>query len=331
MTVPFAHRIAHCIASVLLPVALLTGCGFLSPPAPPQPVDPSRPESWKPADYVAPRGFATTTEMLQQLHSVAEGTVEDIHFDMDDCWGPRTVVTLGKTRSLIGAAVPARVELYTFGGPLPGGSYLEVSELPRFVLGARYLVFLRNTDWRYSPVMGDMAYRAERIAGKDVLVSTGGRAVTGLGADGIETDTAALTHSVGQRVKGLPAALREASSRLNATTPGVASRSCGRTEATGQGCRESEDPAQARRDADEARRHLVLTQRFARPELARDVNAPLVQAAIDATTLVEQVQKELARLKIKPGGRLFERPRYGCWTTTPTVDARSRNVQTLVR
>ena len=77
-----------------------------------------------------------------------------------------------------------------------GGTYVEVSELPRYVLGGRYLLFLRNTDWRYSPVLGDDAYRFERIAGKETLVSTSGRAVTGLGADGIETNTAALTEPV---------------------------------------------------------------------------------------------------------------------------------------
>ena len=197
-----------CLLAAAVANATLLGCHspLTSPPERHYPQVSQAP----PADYLPARGFATTKDLLEQLHSVVEGTVEDIRFDMDDCWGPRTVLTLSNVRTVIGGAHPPSMELYTFGGLLPDGSYVEVSELPLYVLGGRYLLFLRNTDWRYSPVIGDHAYRFERIAGKETLISTSGRGVTGFTDEGIETNTNALTGPVGYHVKGLPASYRNA-------------------------------------------------------------------------------------------------------------------------
>src|SRR5947209_4318998 len=92
-------------AAFLLTAAwLATGCHLSPRHHRPPSGDPTRsgpptapgvpPPPAKPGDYVAPLGFATTQTLLPQLHSVVEGTVVDIRFEMDDCWGPRTIVTL---------------------------------------------------------------------------------------------------------------------------------------------------------------------------------------------------------------------------------------------
>jgi len=271
------------------------------------------------------RSFATTKDLLEQLHSVVEGTIQDVRFDMDDCWGPRTVLTLSDVRSLLGAPHPSStLELYTFGGLLPDGSYVEVSELPRYALGARYLLFLRNTDWRYSPVIGDYAYRLERIAGKDTLISTSGRAVTGLTDEGVETHTGSITDPVGLRVKGLAASFRDALDPAH----GKGTGQCGGQESGAAGCDESHvDPYAQARAAEEARRRIILTERFAKPAVVPGVDEKTVAAAIGAVELVHQLEGQLERTQIRPGGRFLDRPRYGCWSSTPTVREGSQHAE----
>lgn len=311
---------------LLAAVAAATGC-HSTLTAPPENRSPQVSEA-PPADYVPARSFATTKDVLEQLHSVVEGTVENIRFDMDDCWGPRTVLTLANVRTVVGGAHSPGIELYTFGGLLPGGSYVEVSELPLYVLGGRYLLFLRNTDWRYSPVIGDYAYRFERIAGKETLISSSGRGVTGFTDEGIETNTGALTGPVGYHVKGLPAsyrnALKDAMSRSD--------RKCNGQSPGDVGCRESAASlSTVASDAEGARRRLLLTQRFARPAILEGVDERSVASAIDPSELLRQLEQRLTKTGVRPGGRFFDRPRYGCWGSTPTVKERSPHVDIFTR
>ena len=108
---------------------------------------------------IVPDRFDSIGTLLPQLYAVIRGTVADISYDYLDCQGPRTVVKLHNVETLIGERVGDDIELRTFGGPLPNGNYVSASELPRYVADTSYVVFLRNTDWRFSPVMGDLAFR----------------------------------------------------------------------------------------------------------------------------------------------------------------------------
>ena len=53
-----------------------------------------------------------------------------------------------------------------------------MSELPVFVKGKRYVVFLRNTLWNVSAVVADLALRVDSVDGVEVLVNTEGHPVT---------------------------------------------------------------------------------------------------------------------------------------------------------
>jgi hypothetical protein len=61
---------------------------------------------------------------------------------------------------------------------------MVATELPVFVLGKRYVVFLRNTDWNLSPIVGDLALRVEKTATGELVVNSDGQPVTSIDANG---------------------------------------------------------------------------------------------------------------------------------------------------
>jgi hypothetical protein len=122
---------------------------------------------------------------VTQTAAVVEGLVTDIKHEYSEEDGPWTRVVLSNIRVLFGAA-PAVVEIRHFGGPLPNGRLVVAAELPVFVLGKEYIVFLRNGSWNVSPVVGDLALRVESLAGAEVLVNSDGQAVTKVGEGGVE-------------------------------------------------------------------------------------------------------------------------------------------------
>ncbi|MSQ47067.1 MAG: hypothetical protein EXR78_01570 [Deltaproteobacteria bacterium] len=123
---------------------------------------------------------------LSQIATIVEGVVTDIRYDYSEAEGPWTRVILSKVKAHLGTALP-QLELRHFGGRLPNGRMMVASELPSFVKGARYFVFLRNTAWNVSPVVGDLALRVEQVGAAEVLVNSDGLAVTKIGPKGIET------------------------------------------------------------------------------------------------------------------------------------------------
>jgi hypothetical protein len=98
--------------------------------------------------------------------------------------------------------VEAQVNLRVLGGPTPRGTWLAVSELPQLALDSQYVVFLRNTDWTFSPIVGNLAFRVETIAGREVLVNPDGRAVTGWGENGPLLSAGTVSEEVGNRLHG---------------------------------------------------------------------------------------------------------------------------------
>lgn len=122
---------------------------------------------------------------IAQTAAVVEGRVVDIQHEFSEAEGPWTRVTLADVKAHMGSS-PSTVEIRHFGGPLPNGKMMIATELPAFVQGGRYVVFLRNTAWNLSPVVGELALRAERVEGREVLVNSDGLAVTGVGKQGVE-------------------------------------------------------------------------------------------------------------------------------------------------
>jgi hypothetical protein len=121
---------------------------------------------------------------VDQTAAVVEGLVTDIQYDYSEEEGPWTRVILSDVHAHFGSA-PPEVEIRHFGGPLPNGRMMVAAELPVFVQGKRYVVFLRNTGWNVSPVVGDLALRLETVDDTEVLVNSDGQAVTEVGPEGV--------------------------------------------------------------------------------------------------------------------------------------------------
>lgn len=138
-----------------------------------------------PPGAAPPRQVADLASAIDQTSAVIEATIGAIAYEYSDAEGPWTRVTLTDVKSHLGA-VPAKLELLQFGGPLPNGRFMVAAELTRFVKGHRYVVFLRNTAWNLSPVVGDLAFRVESVDGNEVLVNSTGQAVVGIDGRGPE-------------------------------------------------------------------------------------------------------------------------------------------------
>jgi hypothetical protein len=142
-----------------------------------------------PPTALKPQAIDDLKSALQQTATIVEGLVTDIRYEFTEADGPWTKVTLSNVRALLGSA-PSVVQIRQFGGQLPNGRMMVVAELPVFVKSKRHIVFLRNTAWNLSPVVGDYAFRVETVNNAELLVNSDGLAVTGLGPDGVETGPA---------------------------------------------------------------------------------------------------------------------------------------------
>ena len=120
-----------------------------------------------------------------QTAAIVEGVVADIQYEYSEEQGPWTHVILTDVRPIAGDA-PSRIELRHFGGPLPSGALIVAAELPAFVLGKQYIVFLRNTEWNVSPVVGDYALRVDKTDTGQVVVNSDGEPVVGIDARGLQ-------------------------------------------------------------------------------------------------------------------------------------------------
>ena len=121
---------------------------------------------------------------VSQTAAIVEGVVTDIQYDYSEEQGPWTRVILSKVRALSGDA-PETIELRHFGGPLPKGTLMVAAELPVFVRDREYIVFLRNTRWNVSPVVGDYAFRVDTADDAEVVVNSDGQPVLQVSTRGI--------------------------------------------------------------------------------------------------------------------------------------------------
>lgn len=154
-----------------------------------------------PAGAPQARAVVDLASALAQTAAVVEGTVRELRAEYNDAEGPWTRIVLGDVQVHLGAlpkaevgevgaaGSPARLakslELWQFGGSLPNGRLVVAAELPVLTKGKRYLLFLRNTEWNVSPIVGPWALRVEPLGRGEALVTGDGQAVLGVGEAGL--------------------------------------------------------------------------------------------------------------------------------------------------
>lgn len=264
-------------------------------------------------DAVAPESFDRIESLLKQTSAIVRGKVTGISYSYDDCIGPRTVVSLSRVETLAGASVGDNISLITFGGKLPNGKFVTASELPRYVDGASYVLFLFNRDWRFSPVIGDLAFREEAIGGRKVLVDSDGFGVSGIGKLGIERNTARLTEPALNRFGSQRASIvMDAMTEPLSVTPCRAGARCEPSTTDGDAAAGEVLPQG---------RPIAVT---ARPAILQGIGPTEVSAAITVEELVAGVGRAADKSGQRLGGRAQLKPRLGCMRVTPTARWRQR-------
>ena len=142
-----------------------------------------------PSASIGPAPVDDLASAANQTAAIVDGIVTDIQYDYSEEEGPWTTVILSKARAIAGSA-PETIAIRHFGGPLPNGGLMVAAELPAFVLGKEYIVFLRNTAWNVSLVVGDLAYRVDTVDTTQVVVDSDGQPVLQVSAAGFERGTA---------------------------------------------------------------------------------------------------------------------------------------------
>ncbi len=147
-----------------------------------------------PAVAQAPRAVSDLRSLLEQTSCVVDAQVTDIVFGYDDRLGPRTTVQMNDIKPLVGSCSYRTLSLPLLGGPTRDGKFMRASEVPRFSKGVRYVVFLRNTEWFFSPVHFHHVLRVDSLFGREVLVDNSGVAVRGIARSGLVREGRQLTH-----------------------------------------------------------------------------------------------------------------------------------------
>jgi len=133
------------------------------------------------------RPIATPLDALASTAAIVEGSVTAHAYTYDGAAGPRTVATLSDVRVQLGTYRDRTLQVATLGGPITERRWLYIPELPRLTDNTRYLVFLTNSAWFYSPIVEEYVFRLEPgPRGSDVLIAPSGHAVTGVSAAGLE-------------------------------------------------------------------------------------------------------------------------------------------------
>jgi hypothetical protein len=254
--------------------------------------------------------------MLAQTATVFRGSLKSVQFTFDSCSGPRTNYVFSDSSTLLGATVESTVTLKVLGGPTPAGRWVGVSELPKLALDSQYVTFLRNTDWTFSPVVGNLVFRVETIGGREILVAPGGHAVTGWGPDGPELSAAVASEVVGSKRRGYKTAdVPPAGNQPTSGSPAANGDSASPNNATAAAPPTQDSPLARAPSAEQIRKAGL----FARPELFASAiaNAPTVSI----TSFVTGVRTTADRAQVNIGGRLTLDPRWKCWSSTPTARA----------
>ncbi|HZT36952.1 MAG TPA: hypothetical protein VFA28_03575 [Bryobacteraceae bacterium] len=277
-----------------------------------------------PAGYrkIAPAPAETSAQILAQTAAVFRGTIRDVRFTYDDCGGPRTNYIFSDASSLLGSPVTREVSLSVLGGPTPHGTWVRVSEIPSLALNSEYVVFLRNTDWTYSPIVAQLAFRREVAGGRELLVDPSGRVVTGWGENGPVLSAARVSDAVGRQARGY----RAAEAREAPPGPSSAEENPNGAVQGGEGNAPPPPPAPPERTGGSplasapSREDIARAGLFARPGLSVDAVANEQTASVGS--LVAAVTAAAERDRIHIGGRITLVPYWKCWSITPTAPGR---------
>jgi hypothetical protein len=133
------------------------------------------------------RAVETPLDALANTAAIVEGSVKGFAYTFDKAAGPRTVATLTDVRADFGNYRDSSLQVATLGGPINEKQGLFIPELPRLTEDTRYLVFLTNANWFFSPVVENYVFRIEPSPnGTEVLIAPTGHAVVRLSEAGIE-------------------------------------------------------------------------------------------------------------------------------------------------
>jgi hypothetical protein len=260
--------------------------------------------------------------MLAQTSAVIRGTIKDVRFTYDDCGGPRTNYIFSDSSSLLGSPVTSEVTLSVLGGPTPNGTWVRVSEIPRLALNSEYVVFLRNTDWTYSPVVANLVFRREVAGGRELLVDPSGHAVTGWGDDGPVLSAARVSDAVGHQVRGY----RGAQANETPANPSSGEENPNGAVQGGEGnAPPPPAPSPGRTGGSPLSRapspeEIARAGLFAKPALSAGTIGNEQTATVES--LVAAVRAAAARDRVNIGGRLTLVPYWKCWSITPTAPDR---------
>ena len=250
---------------------------------------------------VRPTPLRDLASVVRQLNAVVLAELRDASTDFDACEGPRTILHLGNVKTLLGAAHTDTMQLRVFGGPVPNNRYVELSESPRYTVGGRYVLFLFNTDWRFSPVISSHAFRLDTVAGSELLIAPNGHAVTGVSAAAVETRTRMLF--VPNGVPGI--------GEVSVTpTPVVAMTPC-RTNPDGS-VRCPSVPA----DSQISREFFPTPEPWTPPPATRED----VVNTLGIDSFVRKIDSVAQSIGTTPGGYYASRPRLECWNAVPTKE-----------
>jgi hypothetical protein len=153
-----------------------------------------------------PGAVSNLMAAIAQTAVVVEGTATSVNNVYDEKAGPWTEITLSNLTIHAGDGAPATLTFKQFGGDLPNGRRVTVSHQQTFIAGERYLVFLRNTKWALSPVVGDYAVRVASADSREVLVNDSGEPVVGLDSEGLQVGEPVF-EPVNRLDKALPKAI----------------------------------------------------------------------------------------------------------------------------
>lgn len=268
---------------------------------------------------IPPAPADSSKEMLAQTAAVFVGKLRDIQFTYDDCGGPRTKYVFSGSSSLLGTAVDPNVALQVAGGPTPKGTWVSVSELPQLALDAEYVVFLRNTDWTYSPIVGDLVFRREVVGGRELLIGPTGQAVTGWNDAGPMYSAATVVEPVGSQRRGY----REATARPAEPHSASGQSNPGARVVQAQGDVRPPPPIAAAASTlpfGPSAAELRASGRFAKAAVSTAEIGNV--EVLDTERLVSTIRGIAGQANAQVGGRLTLEPYWRCWSYTNTAQSK---------
>jgi hypothetical protein len=197
---------------------------------------------------------------------------------------------------------------------MPNGSWAKSSAQFPLAIDAEYVIFLRNTDWTFSPIVATLAFRREQVDGQEVLVGPDGHALTGWTDEGPSFSSRAVAGTVGEHVVGY---------KGPDTMPAPPTPSSGTPEpapGVGEGGPVPPPAGDDRFTRAPTSEEIRAAGLFARPGV---VAAALGnERPLSVESLASTVTGIAKQSGVTIGGRLTLEPYWRCTSTTPTVRSR---------